>query len=118
MLATKASAKSNIPSTMRHDRIMRIRREDPQSGPRRIRQEGIDNNLAPLKATTKSDAPLFMLNGTHSNKVDKLTKLKKLFTPSASWRPQDLTPRSHPERFQCDAVVEWQSTNQPRNIGG
>jgi hypothetical protein len=92
MLATKAGAKSNMPSTMRHDRIMRIRREDPQSGHRRIKAEGIDNNQAALKATTKSDALLFMLNGTQSDKVDKLMKFKKLCTPSASWRPQDLTP--------------------------
>jgi len=113
MLATKASAKSNKPSTMRDEIIVRIRERQTQNlDPRGLRR-GDRQNLAELQANAKTDA-LSMLNAAPRNKVDKLMlKMKKLRTPSACMYGVLRTSprRSHPERFQCIAgMTEHEST--------
>jgi len=103
MLATKASAKSNRPSTMRNDRTMRTREGQTHRMDLRglVDRGGIDRTSQQHELGQRRML-LSMLSAAQRNKVDKLMlKMKKLLTPSAhSLRPHDLTPEiTYPERL-------------------
>lgn len=103
MLATKAGAESNKPSTMRHDGIMRTREGQTHKLESRELGRGDRQNLAALQAIANTNAMLSsMLNAAQRNKVDKLM-LKKKKTPHSKRMHGVLRTsprRSHPERLQ------------------
>jgi len=101
MLATKASAKSNRPRTMRNDRTMRTREgQTHKMGLRGLDRGGIDRTSQQHELGQRRML-LSMLSAAQRNKVDKLMlkmKKKKLLTPSAciiSSRPH---PGDHTQR--------------------
>jgi len=112
MLATKAGAESNKPSTMRHDGIMRTREGQTHKLESRELGRGDRQNLAALQAIANTNAMLSsMLNAAQRNKVDKLMlKKKKLLTPSACMASSGPHPGDHTQRGSNES--QWSDRAQ------
>lgn len=116
MLATKASAKSNKPSTMRDDRIMRTREEQTNNLDLRELGRGDRQNLAALQATAKTDAYVNAQCCTKERcrQTDVENDKAPHSNQALALRPTDLAPEVAPREVpmcRSSGVAEHKSTD-------